>query len=229
MEKFCLILIGDSSRKVESDVLKVFNKQPLARHISFISAVEQPEWAEWMKAKQRSMAGIGEGAAGCLIAHRRAWALLLAEGFEHALILESDARLTKYGKKHLENFISSLTGDGMNIVHCGTHERNLLTPRLGNCLRWSLRNVTREFLDRCILKFISPVLVVRKFPFSTHAYFINLKTARELLEIPPNFLAPIDVLLNAYSQVRANRVAAVRTPLFVQSLNSESLTRKFGR
>jgi GR25 family glycosyltransferase involved in LPS biosynthesis len=177
----------------------------------------------------RTLAGIGQGAAGCLIAHRRAWALLKSQGFEYAIVLESDAVLTTYGRKYLEKFILKLDERDENIIHLGSHEKNLLVAKFENIARWSLRNILLEIYEKYLLKFSSPVLAARKFPFSTHAYVINFETASELLEIPPNFLAPVDVLLNAFSQVRSNKIATVRTPLLVQKLNSESLTRKFGR
>jgi len=204
-------------------------KKPLILHIPFIISGDQPEWHEWTMKDERTLGGIGKGAAGCLIAHRRAWALLKSQGFKYAIVLESDAVLTTYGRKYLEKFILKLDERDENIIHLGSHEKNLLVPKFENISRWSFRNILLEIYEKYLLKFSSPVLVARKFPFSTHAYVINFKTASELLEISPNFLAPVDVLLNAFSQVRSNKIATVRTPLLVQKLHSESLTRKFGR
>lgn len=229
MVNFCLIIIGDSDLRVENELNKVFIKKPLILHIPFIISGDQPEWLEWTMKDGKTLAGIGQGAAGCLIAHRRAWALLQSQGFKYAMVLESDAELTRYGRKYLEKFILKLGERDENIIHLGSHEKNLLVAKFENISRWSLRNILLEIYEKYLLKFSIPVLAARKFPFSTHAYVINSETASELLEIPPNFLAPVDVLLNAFSQVRSNKIATVRTPLLVQKLHSESLTRKFGR
>ena len=229
MDNFCLILIGDGDLRVENQLNEAFARKPLVFHIPFVDSREQPEWLEWNKTNTRVLGGIGQGAAGCLIAHRRAWELLKNQGIKNAIVLESDAELTRYGKKHLKNFILGLRDGEENIIHLGSHEKNLLVPKFANFLRWSWRSISREVYERGFLKLSIPILVARKFPFSTHAYVINLSTACDLLETELNFLTPVDVLLNAYSQVKANRIATVRTPLVVQKMNSESLTRKFGR
>jgi len=225
----CIILIGDKNFRLAQELKVLFKTKPVYFHIPFINSNEQPEWIEWTKKNSRQLGGIGPGAAGCLIGHRRAWEILEARDFDFAVVLEADAVVTSYGKKHLEEFVLNFKESGKNIIHLGSHEDNLLLPKFKNIVRWSLRNILKEIYERVILKFSKPITVARRFPFSTHAYLINRSAASELSKVPLNFLSPVDVLLNSYSQVTLNKIATVRTPLLVQQSNNESLTRKIGR
>ena len=229
MEKYCLIFIGDDDCTVEKVFLDIFTSPPLLKHVPFITSGKEGEWRRWESEGNKALSGIGEGAAGCLIAHRRAWEFLQSTNFEYALILESDAKLTRHGNKYLGNFLAKLSSLNFNLIHLGTHEKNKLIPNWKNIFSWSVKNIIQEIYERICLNYSVPVLATRKFPFSTHAYVITHKAACELLELTPDFHIPIDVMLNAYSQVKANRIATVRKPLVVQDEASESATKKFGR
>ena len=197
--------------------------------IPFTYADTNTSWLNWKSSEQRAFGGIGAGAAGCLIGHRSAWERLTQSKFEMALILESDAELTKYGQQNLSTVIEAFDSFHWNILHLGTHVKIGTVFSLKNFLNLSPRIIAKELWERIFLKLTIPKFAGSQFPFSTHAYLIKRDAAVFLLEQEISFIAPIDVVLNSYSQVERNKIFRCRTPLIIQRTDITSQTKRLGR
>ena len=229
MPKFCVITIGtvNNSLELEIDTALQINTQLI--EIPFIYAKENSEWVNWNARQNKIFEGIGLGAAGCLLAHRSAWDKLSKSNSEVALILESDAELTRFGTRKLRAVIDLFCLQDWNILHLGTHIKIASIFSISNIMNLSPRIIVKEIWERIYLKSKNPKFAESQFPFSTHAYLIKKEAAEFLLNQEVNFLAPIDVVLNSYSQVKRNRIFRCRTPLITQRTGFPSQTKRLGR
>lgn len=185
--------------------------------IKFVEASSRDEWNKWINSKQSTKIGIGLGSGGCLLAHRDAWLTLRSCSHDILLVLEDDAIFTPFGKKHFKYFLNQIKKSNYLLVHLGSHIKYSLDSILRMFFKLNIRELVRVFLEYFLLKAFKPKLSDNRFPFSGHAYFLNSYLANILLDTPENFLYPVDVHLNSISQVSANRVASVRTPMMVQA------------
>ncbi len=225
----CLITIGPVSGLLIQGVNSIFQDGVELIEIPFTYAETHPEWIKWNNREQKTFGGIGAGAAGCLIGHRAAWEKLSDSRFQYAVIFESDAKFTRFGLKNLGAVIDDFKNNDWNLLHLGTHESPGQIFSFKNVLRLSIRVVFKELVERVFLLPFRPKYVPRQFPFSTHAYVIKKDAAEYLNSGKFDFMVPIDVVLNSYSQVARNRVLRCRTPLVIQRSDLPSETRRLGR
>jgi len=229
LPKLCIITIGNVTSAGASEITSALQFQVEVIEIPFTFADDDDDWKYWKTSESRAFGGIGAGAAGCLLGHRDAWVKLSQSSFEMAIILESDAHLTNYGKRHLGSLIRTVQSFHWNIIHLGTHENmvNVFSPR--NFISLSPRMVVKQFWEGVYLKTKSPKFAEMQFPYSTHAYLIRKEAAAFLSRQEINFMAPVDVTLNSYSQVKANSIFRCRAPLVIQRTDQPSQTKRFGR
>jgi GR25 family glycosyltransferase involved in LPS biosynthesis len=227
MNELFLISIGDIQNESLSEILNHLEKTGEDFRVPFVRASEESEWNDWKKREHPAFTGVGVGAAGCTLAHRKAWAAFLESGLEIALIIESDAKLTRYGLKYLKKAISTFIESDLNLLHLGSHEKLGFTLR--NFMQASLRGLAKGIYENWLLFGIRPKIARSQFPFSTHAYLLKYNSAKELNSLALNLLVPIDVLLNAVAQVPENKIGRVRTPIIVQDQSQTSQTRLLGR
>jgi len=224
-----VIVLGPLSEALKRNLESALTSEFLLTHVSFVDASNRSEWLEWSSDLESTQLGVGKGAAGCWLAHRQAWIEAKDSKYDNVLILEDDAKVTKYGLRHLSLVVEHFKQSEYSILHLGDHERSIfLTPRLlinsGN-----LRKVAKHFFERVIFYPFKPRIARNRFPYSAHAYLLDRSIIPVLIKNAPMFIFPVDVYLNAISQVPNNRVASVRTPLIVQANNRDSLIDKFGR
>ena len=227
--KLCFITIGEVNDALISEITSLVEGDVELIHIPFILASEDSEWKKWSNRTLQPFGGIGAGAAGCLLGHRYAWKKLIESNFEFALVLESDAELTNFGRDYFSNVVSQFSILDCNILHLGTHERFTASFSGFKVLNLSLRAIAKEIWERLYLKSKSPKFAERQFPFSTHAYLIKEEAAAFLASQEVNFVFPVDVMLNSYSQVVMNKIWRCRTPVLIQRDDLVSYTRKLGR
>lgn len=225
----CVITIGPVSGSLIQEINSIFKDGVELIEIPFTYAETHPEWIRWNNREQKTFGGIGAGAAGCLLGHHAAWFKLSDSKFQYAVIVESDAKLTRFGLRNLGAVIDDFKNHDWNLLHLGTHEKLSQIFSLNNVSRLSIRVVVKELVERLFLLSIRPKYAPRQFPFSTHAYVIKREAAEFLNSEKFDFMVPIDVLLNSYSQVAKNRVLRCRTPLITQRSDSPSETRRLGR
>ena len=197
--------------------------------IPFVEASTRPEWLSWQKILGSSDFGIGRGSGGCLLAHRDAWLTFKACEHGYLLVLEDDAVLTKYGRKHFIEALDWSVASDLSLIHLGDHAKFNAWKLMQILIQLNFREIAKIIYERFFLKFLSPRFAANQFPFSGHAYVLNTAFAIVLIQNPENFLYPVDVHLNAISQVSKNRVAKVRTPLFTQAEQRESQIKQRGR
>lgn len=197
--------------------------------IPFVEASTRSEWLHWQKILGSDDFGIGRGSGGCLLAHRDAWQTSNACNHKFLLVLEDDAILTKYGEKHFINALNRAIASEFSLIHLGDHAKFNLWKMVRLLIQLNFREFVKVIYERFFLKFLIPRFATNQFPFSGHAYVLETSLARVLIRNSENFLYPVDVHLNAISQVPKNKVAKVRTPLFIQAEKRESQIKQRGR
>jgi GR25 family glycosyltransferase involved in LPS biosynthesis len=216
MNSLAIVILGRSPGDNRLNYLLSLGGFQQIHEIPFIKASLDSDWISWENKKSPDNLGIGTGAAGCYLGHLAAWNLCVKHGYSAALILEDDAELTKYGKKHLRRVVEDFLANSFNIVHLGNdYKMSILNP-LTLVMRHGVRYLAKDMFERLVLRFQLPKYSQNDFPFSSHAYLISDFMAVALTASPPNFLLPVDVLLNGMSQVRTNKVFRSRNQLFVQ-------------
>ena len=228
---FCFAILGNTSQSLEDQILEI-GTSPLTIHrIPFIDAMEHQEWLTWMELtlKLKDGVGIGVGAAGCAIGHREAWKTFQHCNHDYLVVLEDDAQFSAYGKKYFSSVLQSLDQSNLRLVHLGDHIQFNLRVLLSSLIKIDIREILRLFIEQILLRYLRPRFAYNQFPFSGHAYVIKRELAEIALAEINIFLFPIDVLLNAISQVPRNLVARIRTPLIVQSNLRESHIKIRGR
>ena len=229
MEKLGIIIIGGEASETVSKIANSLNIEVEVIEIPFILAQTNDEWINWDKRKEKIFSGIGIGAAGCLIGHYLAWERLSESDCNSALILESDAVLTRYGRKNLSSVTEKFNTLDWNILHLGTHVKIKDIFSIKNFLHLSPKVFAKEIWERIYLRSKSPRFAEMQFPFSTHGYLIKKEAAAFLSMQKLSFIAPVDVVLNSYSQVRGNRILRARTPLIIQNSKLPSQIKRLGR
>lgn len=224
-----VIILGPTSDSLTKNLKTAIKSEFSVSEVAFVDASKRAEWVKWSSDSDSMQVGVGKGAAGCWLAHMQAWHEAKDSNYENVLILEDDAKITKYGMRHLWSIIKQFQDSDYLILHLGDHERSIFfTPNLlvksGN-----LRKIAKHFLERFVLYPLKPRLAPNRFPYSAHAYLLNQSIIPVLIKNAPTFIFPVDVYLNAISQVPNNRVASVRTPLIVQANTRASLIDKLGR
>jgi GR25 family glycosyltransferase involved in LPS biosynthesis len=225
----CVITIGNVSESLILEITSLFQNEVGLIEIPFTYAETHPDWIKWNGREQKNFGGIGAGAAGCLLGHRAAWEKLINSEFQYALIIESDAEITNFGLRNLGTVIDDFKNSDWNILHLGTHEKIGRILSVKNILNLSIRVIGKEIVEKVYLQLRRPRYAPRQFPFSTHAYLIKKEVAEFINGTEINFMVPIDVILNSYSQVAKNKVLRCRTPLITQQSDSPSDTRRLGR
>ena len=197
--------------------------------IPFVEASTRSEWLKWQKVLDTKELGIGRGSAGCLLAHRDAWLTFTSCKHEYLLVLEDDVIFTKYGKRYFAESLRWSVSSGLSLIHLGDHVKFDLGKLTQLLAQLNFREFVKVAYERFFLKFLSPRFVENQFPFSGHAYVLETEFARVLSQNSENFLYPVDVHLNAISQVSKNKVAKIRTPILVQAEKRESQIKQRGR
>jgi hypothetical protein len=148
---------------------------------------------------------------------------------DYALVLESDAEITRYGKKYLSQVLESFSKSDRNVLHLGSHEtiKKYLSPKL--TISTSNSDIILDFASSSLLKLLSPIFRRNFFYFSTHAYLISYRFASFLVRGAPPPLMPIDVYLQSLSQSRNNLIDSTLQALFRQSKGTPSLVNQLGR
>jgi GR25 family glycosyltransferase involved in LPS biosynthesis len=227
IELSLIITIGEIDKNVMTRMHKIF-PNVIHEPIPFVDAQSEEVWQEHIR-NNGSLAGIGVGAAGCLIAHRLAWQLLSKSKYEYALILESDAMFAFRGERNFRSAVRYFKMHKLNILHLGNHEAKDVCNIKNTWKYITLRRVFFQLYFASVGKF-APLNVVRnKFYYSTHAYLISQVFADELLKNKANFLLPIDELLSGISSTKKNKVASVRSKILIQNKKNLSQVSRLGR
>lgn len=197
--------------------------------VPFVVASDTPQWEKWNATKIGVELGVGLGASGCLIAHQNSWRMANRAKYPAILVLEDDSKITNFGKSNLRSVIYEFIDSNKNLLHLGSHEKNLITRPIHTLFQYGIRRYCKELLERFLLLPFPPKYANRQFPFSTHAYLMRPDFAAILLNLDFGFLTPVDVILNGMSQAKQNRIGRVRTPLFVQDRRIKSRVEMNGR
>ena len=184
--------------------------------VPFIDAELDSVWKSWKVQQVSKGLGIGKGAAGCYLAHLAAWKICNDHEYSAALILEDDAELTNYGHRQIHKVIEDFLDKDFNLLHLGNDYKVNTKNPIKLILNYGFRYLAKDTYERLILRFRSPRYSKNDFPFSTHSYLISKPMASALVSSEPNFLSPVDVLLNGISTVKNNKVYRTRNMLFVQ-------------
>jgi len=229
LNNLCVAIIGDTPTHI-IEILELVGIASEQIHIiPFVEASSRSEWIMWQKLIGSDNFGIGRGSAGCLLAHRDAWDTCTNCEHDSLLVLEDDVIFTNYGKRYFAEVLDKYLKSDLSLVHLGDHIK--YSPRIIVKLVSGLN--FREFLkviyERIFLKFSKPRFALNQFPFSGHAYMLRTNLAKVLTQSSESFLYPVDVHLNAISQVSKNNVARVRTPILIQSNKRISHIKARGR
>lgn len=216
-EKFQIITIGSSSKETFREIKMVLNKEFDLSYVPFVNALEEIDYLTFQVRKSPYIYQISTGAAGCLLAHRKAWSLARESKSYYSLVLEDDAILTKYGERELGNLLDNFRSLDLNLLHLGHPLKSPLLPTPRKLFDLSLHVLTRTVYESVILKSMKPKVARNQFPPSAHAYLISRTFADSLYSLPLNFGMPVDVFMGALAQVKQHKIARVRTPLFLQS------------
>jgi GR25 family glycosyltransferase involved in LPS biosynthesis len=184
--------------------------------VPFIDAELDSVWKSWKVQQVSKGLGIGKGAAGCYLAHLAAWKICNDHEYSAALILEDDAELTNYGHRQIHKVIEDFHDRDFDLLHLGNDYKVNTKNPIKIILNYGFRYLAKDAYERLILRFRSPRYSKNDFPFSTHSYLISKRMASALVLSEPNFLSPVDVLLNGISTVKNNNVYRTRNILFVQ-------------
>ena len=143
-------------------------------HVAAVRADQDPRWLS--RRVSDPAKEIGVGAAGCLLAHRavwRTWAALSVPSSEIALVLESDAVLTDYGRKWFRVVVETMRDDRLGVVQVGANRPEnwrALTSGGGSVVNRS--SLVRDLAETRLLRHRPPMLSP-SFGWGTHAYLIS--------------------------------------------------------
>lgn len=155
------------------------------------------ETEEWQRLRTHETTTIGAGAAGCFLAHRSIWIRSASvdariEGASIMLVLERDARLTRYGRRWLAPVIKWFGSSGVDILNLGSFGPELawINSRSPSAVAASWIRVVR-YQSR---KALRPV-TLPSFGHRTHAYLIKRSFAMRLAQTSYDFGLPVDAWL----------------------------------
>jgi GR25 family glycosyltransferase involved in LPS biosynthesis len=224
-----VIILGPLSSLLNKSLESALGSEFSLMEVEFVDASNRTEWLEWDSGSSTRGMGVGKGAAGCWLAHKQAWTVANTSDCENILILEDDARITKYGTRHLQQTVEMFKNSNLTMLHLGDHERAIFLQPIRMLISGNIRIILKHILERIIFYPLKPKFALARFPFSAHGYLLKRSILPNLIKSAPLLIFPVDVFLNAISQVQKNRTASVRTPLIVQAQNRESLIDKLGR
>ncbi len=224
-----VIVVGPLSQSLKASLEKALKSQFSLLEVAFVDASERAEWVEWSSDSTFGGLGVGKGAAGCWLAHLQAWIEGNNSDFENIMILEDDAKISKFGKRNLSRIVEVFRKSDISMLHLGDHERSIFLRPVSLILSGNLRMILKHFIERIVLYPLSPRISLTRFPYSAHGYLVKKWFLPALIKNAPMFITPVDVYLNSVSQVPNNRVGSVRTPLIVQAHVRGSLIDEFGR
>ena len=229
LNNFCVAIIGETPTHILTALLDVGIAVEQIHAIPFVEASTRSEWLNWQRILALKDIGIGRGSGGCLLAHRDSWLTWKTCEHDSLLILEDDVIFTKYGKKHFAEALKSFAHSDLLLLHLGDHTKydpGKLARLIGGL---NLREFVKIIYERLLLQCLRPKFVANQFPFSGHAYILRTDLAKVLTQNSESFLYPVDVHLNAISQVPKNKVAKVRTPILIQANKRISQIKERGR
>jgi len=229
LNNLCVAIIGDPPAHILESLSDAGIMAKQIHSIPFVEASSRSEWLSWLKIQKTNDFGIGRGSGGCLIAHRDAWSTFNTCGHQFLMVLEDDVIFTKYGKKHFAETLASFFNSDLSLLHLGDHTKYDLYKFVRLISGLNLRELLKIIYERFLLKLFKPRFAANQFPFSGHAYILRNELAKVLVQHSENFLYPIDVHLNAVSQVSKNKVAKVRTPILIQANTRISHIKVRGR
>jgi len=193
-------LISDLSRLAAQPVVK----SPA------IHAAEDKRWTS--SGAEEDPYAVGLGAAGCLLAHLDAWTAIAASRNEYVLILESDARLTPYGEKHMASIVPWMADSGANLTVLGTN-RDLPSGRGPLGLLGKSFHRTEELVEEKLLA-LRPPLFQQALRVGIWAYLVRRDFAGWLSQWTPDFKIPVDQWLHALSRDPRHRMFRTRQALW---------------
>ena len=229
LKNLCVAIIGETPNHIIEELERVGITSEQIHSIPFVEASTRSEWINWQELIASDDVGIGRGSAGCLLAHRDSWNTWKNCQHDSLLILEDDVIFTNYGKKYFAELLSEFLKSDLSLIHLGDHLKYSPAILVKLISGLNFREFLKIFYERFFLKFSRPRIVANQFPFSGHAYMLRTNLAKVLTQSPEGFLYPVDVHLNAISQVSKNNVARVRTPILIQSNKRISHIKARGR
>jgi GR25 family glycosyltransferase involved in LPS biosynthesis len=229
LNDICVAIIGETPPHIIEVLSGIGIAAEQIHSISFVEASNRSEWLVWQELLAPQDFGIGRGSAGCLLAHRDSWLTWKTCKHNSLLILEDDVIFTKYGKKHFAETLERFVKSDLHLLHLGDHAKYNPQKIVRLIAGLNFREFFKITYERFFLKISDPKFVAKQFPFSGHAYILRTDLARVLTQNSESFLYPVDVHLNAVSQVSKNRVAKVRTPLLLQAEKRISQIKERGR
>jgi len=159
---------------------------------------------------------LGPGGAGCLLAHLDAMSMIAESGHSaedrFALVLESDAVLTTFGRRWLPRLGQLRQTEGINFLQIGSSRTAMTRP--------SLRPFSMDFLAGAVettaLRTWRP-LFTQALTSACHAYLIRPSFARKILQLGLGFQVPIDNWFRVLALDPRNKMLRTRQDLFVVS------------
>ena len=229
LNNLCVAIIGETPPHILAVLSAAGVETSQIHSIPFVEASTRSEWQSWKKSLDSSDFGIGSGSGGCLLAHHDAWRTWENCQHEFLLVLEDDVIFTRYGGQYFESVLDQLVSSDLSLLHLGDHTKYDLRILTKMFFALNVREIFKFIYERLLLKFFSPRFASKQFPYSGHAYILRTDLAKILTQESENFLYPVDVHLNAISQVAKNKVAKVRTPILIQANERLSHIKQRGR
>jgi len=189
--------------------------QQRAANETIIPAVIAAKDPRWLKSNAaRESLTIGLGAAGCLLAHIDAWQTIATANDQYAIVLESDAQLTKYGRKWIKSVVSRAQEADMDLIQLGTNRDRDTFGSLSAL--GEIRYVAESFVELHLMQTMSPTFQ-QSFAAGCHAYLVSRNKAAWLAEWVPDFRIPIDQWLHVLARDPRHRIFRTRQDLWTTS------------
>ena len=212
-----LVYLGTRPTKSINDMQANLEKELVISHVPFVEADKDDDYLQFQARRNSAMHQISIGAAGCLLAHRKAWRIASESREPFVLVLEDDAILTAYGKRKLGDLLQRFPQYDLNLLHLGHPLKSPFLPTPRRLRQLSVDVAIKTLYESVLLKFTQPKVAKNQFPPSAHAYLISKSFATGLYSNPLCFTIPVDIAFSALAQVKQHKVGRVRTPLFLQS------------
>lgn len=216
-ERLHVITLGSRPTKTINEMQANLEKEIIVSHIPFVEADKDDDYLRFQERRNSVMHQISIGAAGCFLAHRKAWRIASESRDSFALVLEDDAILTAFGKRELGNLLRGLPQFNLNLLHLGHPLKSPFLPTPRRLRQLSIDIALKTIYESVLLKFTQPRVAKHQFPPSAHAYLISKSFALGLYSNPLCFTMPVDIAISALAQVKQHEIGRVRTPLFIQS------------
>jgi GR25 family glycosyltransferase involved in LPS biosynthesis len=160
-----------------------------------VDATTDPRWLE--RDNPMDSFEIGRGAAGCLLAHQDAWKAIsdLPRGI-YAIVLESDAVMTDFGRKHLDEVLERSGSLNANLVQLATGRGHLANGHRQSLGVQAAR--VKDVVEQRLMPFFPPQLV-QSYGMGTIAYALRPKYAQWLSKQRLGFGIPVDNWLRVWA------------------------------